>query len=344
VSGGKRPAGEDGPPLDVVQRWFQAVVTAPGGVEQGVASAAAQQLVPLGRGEVERLVRRSRRLTAGERLGIYAHAYYARLLECLGDVFPVLARTLGKELFESFAFEYLQRYPSRGYTLNRLGESFTRFLGETRPDRGEDGEGPAAGMGDGRTGREPGAPEEGAAAGWPDFMIDLATLEWAIAQVFDGPGAEQQPLLSAAELTSLGPERFAGARLATVPCLRLLSFRFPVNLYYSAARRAGPGEELALPAAGEERIALSRSDFVVRRYELSRFRHAMLAAIAGGATVGAAIAGAAEVGFDGDAEAIPRGADELAAEVGACFRDWTAAGFFLSLRDGSRPARRDAGR
>jgi hypothetical protein len=298
---------DEGPALDVVQRWFQAVVTSPGGVDAGIASAEAQRLVPLGRGELERLVRRSRRLSAGERLGIYAHAYYARLLECLGEVFPVLARTLGRELFESFAFEYLQRHPSRSYTLNRLGASFARFLEETRPDRA----GPSAGA---------------LPAAWPDFLIDLARLEWEIAEVFDGPGVEGQPLLSAAEVAGLGPERFAAARLATVPCLRLLSFRFPVNRYYGAARRAGPDEEPALPEAAEEHVALGRTHFVVHRYPLSRFQHALLGALAGGAPVGQAIAEAVA------AAGAPLGADELAGEVGACFHAWTAAGFFLSLR------------
>src|SRR5580693_4451685 len=39
---------DEGPALDVVQRWFQAVVTSPGGVDAGIASAEAQRLVPLG--------------------------------------------------------------------------------------------------------------------------------------------------------------------------------------------------------------------------------------------------------------------------------------------------------
>ena len=123
--------------LDVVQRWFQAVVTHPGGVESGVESAEAQALIRLPRGELEAVVRRSRNLTAAERIGIYANAYYARLLECLAAYFPMLQKTLGEEIFEGFAFEYLQRYPSRSYTLSRLGEDFPRFLEETRPDSEE---------------------------------------------------------------------------------------------------------------------------------------------------------------------------------------------------------------
>jgi hypothetical protein len=315
------------PPLDVVQQWFQAVVTHPEGVAAGAASPAAQSLVRLDRGALERLVRRSSRLTAEQRLEIYANAYYARLLECLRDGFPVLTQVLGAEVFDSFAFDYLQRYPSRSYTLNRLAENFPRFLDETRPDRRP----PPA---DGPAGAAP-------PPAWPDFLIDLATLELAIVEVFDGPGAEGEPLLAPADLLALqAGGRFAAARLTAVPCLRLLRFRYPVNAFYSLARAAAEapaagsagdaagagitegagGAQAPFPDPGDEHVALSRTDFVVRRYTLSPFESAILAALLAGAAVGEAIAGAAA------ASELPDG--ELAAQLDAAFRRWTAAGFF----------------
>jgi hypothetical protein len=283
--------------LDVVQRWFQAVVTHPEGVEGGADSEEAQRLIHLKRGELEAVIRRSKSLTAAERLAIYANAYYARLLECLAAYYPVLQGALGEEVFEGFAFEYLQQYPSKSYTLDRLGESFARFLEETRPDPGE--------------------------LGWPDFLIDLATLEWNINQVFDGPGVEFQPLLTAETLRSFPAERFAEARLVSVPCLRLLAFRYPVNAYYTVARRAGEGEEAPVPDAAPELVALSRRDFVVRRYPLDAAQHALLGRVLAGATVGEAIAAAAAIsGLDDEA---------LAAALQAWFRLWTAEGFFQSI-------------
>jgi len=323
------PAASPRPPLDVVQQWFQAVVTHPAGVAAGAASPAAQRLVRLDRGALEQLVRRSRRLTAEQRLEIYANAYYARLLECLRDTFPVLAQVLGAEVFDSFAFDYLQRYPSRSYTLYRLAESFPRFLDETRLDR------PAAAGEAGAAGR--------ATPAWPDFLIDLATLELAIAEVFDGPGAEDEPLLAPADLLAhQAGGNFAAARLAPVPCLRLLRFRYPVNAFFSSAmamraRRpaeppespgspppvtdaAGAAAELPIPDPGDEHLALSRTDYVVRRYPLTPFESAVLAALLAGATVGDAIAGAAA------ASDLPD--DELATQLDAAFRRWTAAGFF----------------
>jgi hypothetical protein len=290
--------------LGIVQRWFHAVVSHPGGVQGGAASDEAQALIRLNRGELEAVVRRSRNLTAAERLSIYANAYYARLLECLGACFPVLKGALGDEVFDGFAFEYLQRYPSRSYTLDRLGESFPRFLEETRPDR-EAGESNDAGR------------------GWPDFLIDLATLEWTLAKVFDGPGVEDQPLLTPEALQTFPPERFAEARLAPVVCLRLLTFRYPVNAYYTAARQAEEGEDVPIPEPAEERVAILRRDFIVRRYPLTAPQHALLQQILASSPVGEAIAAAAAAS-DLDDEA-------LAIELRAWFRFWAAEGFFQTV-------------
>jgi hypothetical protein len=311
------PFPPEGPELDVVQQWFQAVISHPGGVASGVESAEAQRRLPLNPGEIERVVVPSKNLSAEERLGIYAYAYYARLLECLEDGFPVLARALGKEVFQSFALEYLQRYPSRSYTLARLGEDFPRFLEETRPDRD-----PEAAPGEG-----------GEAPAWPDFLIDLARLELAVVQIFDGPGVEGQPLLRPEDLEALGPERFAAARLDPVPCLRLLDCRYPVNDYYTAARRAASqaeggeegaeAEEIPVPDPGPQSLALTRTDFVVRRYPLTAIQRALLGELVEGATVEDAIAVAAERAA---------GADEaLAAEIREAFRQFAAWGFFQGV-------------
>lgn len=303
------PALPEGPELDVVQQWFQAVISHPGGVAGGLGSEEAQRRLAVGPGELGTVVAPSRNLTSEERLGIYAHAYYARLLECLEDSFPVLARALGKEVFTSFAFEYLQRYPSRSYTLDRLGEDFPRFLDETRPDR--DPADPAA--------------TDSEAPAWPDFLVDLARLEWAIAKVFDGPGVEFQSLLQPEDLEALGPERFAAARLQLVPCLRLLAFRYPVNAYYTAARQAAEEEESPLPDPAPEHLALTRKDFVVRRHPLTSTQHALLQALAGGARVADAIAVAAE-SAEGD-----EGTETFAAELRESFRLFAAQGFFQSV-------------
>lgn len=292
------------PRLDVVQRWFHAVVTHPDGVGGGVESSEAQGLFRLGRGDLEQVVRRSTNLSAAERIGIYASAYYARLLECLRESFPVLARALGRDLFDEFTFEYLQRHPPRSYTLNRLGERFPQFLGEVRPDRPADGSAPPV--------------------GWPDFLVDLARLEWTIEQVFDGPGCERDRPLRGDEVRDLPPDRWADVRLVPTPCLTLLRFRYPVNGYYTAARRVLDGEDdVPVPAPHDEYIVLNRRDYVVRRHEVDPVQFALLAAIRSGATLADAIADASAVSDAADAR--------LAGHLRDWFAMWTAAGFFRAV-------------
>jgi len=71
---------------------------------------------------------------ADERLAIYWRAYRLRLVETLHSMFPRLLRALGEPLFNDFAMEFIRREPPRGWTLERLAETFPRYLAETKPD------------------------------------------------------------------------------------------------------------------------------------------------------------------------------------------------------------------
>ena len=206
------------------------------------------------------------------------------------------------------ALGYLQTYPSRSYTLDRLGENFANYLRETRPDL-DAAENP---------------PTE---TDWPDFLIDLAMLERAIEVVFDGEGTEETPPLTAEQVAMIAPETFAASRLVLAPCVKLLRFRYPVNAYYTQARRAEPEQEVPLPEPRPEWVALGRRDFVVRRYPLNEPQWMLLSALQEGRTVGEAIEAAAP--------SVPEMDD---ARFGALLREWfgqwTADGFFMSVQPG----------
>ncbi len=287
-------------PLERIQRWMETAVTHPDGVAAGMNSPSAREEVGVGADEAEEVVTRSKALTGVERLSIYGGAYYGRLLECLREEFPVLRHALGEEVFDAFAVGYLQQYPSRSYTLFQLGADFPRFLGETRP--GPEG-------------------EESPAAGWPDFLIDLAALERNFNEVFDGPGEEGGRLPDAGRLRSISPERLLEARLVGAPCLRLLSLRYPVHHYFIAVRRQeGP----APPAPAEIFLAVARRRYVVRHYELSRAAYQLLHALLAGESVGQALRQA--VGGTGTE------LDRLPDNIGTWFHDWAAEGFFSGVK------------
>ncbi|REK25740.1 MAG: DUF2063 domain-containing protein [Planctomycetota bacterium] len=285
--------------LDEIQRWMQAVITHAGGIVPGIESPQARGEIDVDTARVEEVIARSEALSSVERLGVYGNAYFARLLECMGESFPCLVQALGEETFDEFAFGYLQTYPSTSYTLNHLADRFPDYLRETRPDTGELG---------------------GGEVGWPDFIIDLATLELTFEKVFDGPGFEHASILEADDLAAVAPEVWPQVRLRPVPCLRLLAFHFPVNAYFTAFRRE---EEPEIPGPHREFVAITRRDYVVRRFNLSPAQFALLGKLIEGAQVGEAIEAAAEA-FTGTVE-------ELADGLRQWFGEWAAAGFFESL-------------
>jgi len=296
-------------PLEKVQRWMQSVIMHPDGVAAGLDSEAARKHIDVPAEQVEQVISPSQALSSVERLSIYANAYYARLLECLGEEFPMLKQTLGEETFDAFAFGYLQSYPSRSYTLNRLGANFAAFLAETRPAASDAG-----------AEEDAEAEEDPLGQDWPDFLIDLATLEWTFSLVFDGPGVERVPLLEATELRNIGVDRWPNARLETVPCLKLLALRFPVNAYYTAARK---GELPPLPEQARNWLAVNRREYIVRRHEISEPQFVLLTALVEGQTIGAAIERVLELP---DANV-----DALAGQLRTWFHDWAAEGFFRRI-------------
>jgi hypothetical protein len=243
--------------LGRLQRWMQAVITHRGGVGSGVASPAARQSVAVDAQTLESIVTPSETLSGAERLAIYSRSYHARLLQCMREMLPALHHALGEELFNLFALDYLQHHPPRSYTLDNLADRFAQHLAETRPDSDA-------------------PPSE--RESWPDFIVELAAMEWAFLKVYDGDGLEGRALPSADDICALDLERILEARPSPAPCLRLFAFRYPVHAYLIAVRR---GERPPIPAPSETFVAATRLNFRVMLYELSAQQYAVLRALDG---------------------------------------------------------------
>lgn len=257
---------------DVQRRFLQAVVSS-GPDESGDLSDSPQ-------------------LSAQDGLAIYANAYLARLVGCLSESFPAVAKTVGDEAFAALAVDYLGAYPPRGPNLASLGEHFAAHLEATRPEDAGD---------------------------WAACLADLARLERAIEEVFDGPGSEGEDAGFAAQLATLGPDDWSRARLVPNPALRLLSFAFPVDGYWSAVR--GLDQELPqlpqLPVRAAESMALNRREFVVRRLLLDGEEAQLLERLVAGDPVGVAIAGCAAAASE--------------AQLQGWFARWVREGVFVGL-------------
>jgi hypothetical protein len=271
-------------PLADLQRWLLEAITDPSG-DWDEAQLAA--LLP---GPVQ---------SRAERLEVYRSAYVGRLLEVLRDLCPCLRFAVGDEVFDRFAIGYLQAHPPHSYTLHDLADDFPAFLDRTRP-----------------------AEED-----WAAFAVQLARLELAIDQVFDGPGPEAIIKVTG---TSVGsalrgvPCPALNHSLHLVPGFRLLSFTFPVSTYYTAwkAIRHSSGqsnEHPAWPQPEPQYVALLRRDYIVRRYELLPLQYQLLARLAAGDTLEAALGSIA-----GDEDV-----DALATQVRDWFTLWSRERFFL---------------
>jgi hypothetical protein len=241
--------------LDSVQRWLQAVIVHPGDVDEAIASPeAARELPPERLGE---LVKPSDTLTSAERVEIYHGMYLLRMVEALESDYPATRYFLGEEAFERLVADYVEAYPSRSYTLNRLGDHLPQFFLD-QPER-------------------PGAA----------FLHDLTAAELAVTQVFD---EEETPVLTQQQVEAVPAAAWATARLRPVAAFRLLALSHPVTPFFEAYRRERP---LPSPRRRASWLAVYRHDYSVLRLELSRAEHGLLAALAAATPLGEALVAAA---------------------------------------------------
>lgn len=286
--------------LDRTQRWMQAVIMHPDGVVPGVHTPAALTQMELTPEDLESVVTRSKAMTGLERLAIYSRSYHARLTECLQAEFAVLRHALGEELFDLFARSYLSNCPSRSFTLANLGKDFPGFLDSTRP-----GSEPTDGDDDDES--------------WQHFILDLARLERAFNEVFDGPGVEGQQLLTGEQVRELSLDSDSDYQVRLVPtvCLRLLKFHYPVHDYFDAVRHERQPE---IPAPVDTLVVMHRRDFVVRMLGISASQHELLGALMEGDTVGQAL------------QRVGASSSEHRKQLVDDLTDWADRGFFLATQ------------
>lgn len=280
------------PELERLQRWMQAVVTHPGGIQMGMASRDANSNIAVDISQIETVVSPSLTLSGAERLAIYSRSYHARLIECFQSIFPTLLQALGEQLFDHFVIDYLQHYPPHSYTLGNVADDFPAHLEKTRPDADQ--------------------PPENRES-WPDLIIELAQLELAFIKVYDGPGVEGQALPNWPNVLMMPMEQLLGLRPMLVPGLRFFAFRYPVHTYWLAARR---GETAELPEPAPSFVVMLRRNYRIQVYDLLVAQHRLLGMFDGRCTVDQALRQTSMLEI---------------ATVRLWLSEWIAKGFFQSL-------------
>lgn len=179
------------------------------------------------------------------RLRVYADGYRWRLVEVLGNDYPVLRASLGADRFDVLAARYLDACPSRHPSVRHVGARFSRWLAmHANDDR---------------------------------VLSDLARLEWRQGEVFDAADASPSTL---DDLLAVAHERWPRLRVMLHPAVRRLGLRSNAVSLLDAHARGIP-----LPRRTAEPVTnwlLWRHDFDVHWRRLPRDEAMALAAVARG--------------------------------------------------------------
>ena len=236
------------PRLESLERWMQAVVMHPAGARAGWRSRPAQRV--LATRDPASVVLPSKQLSSTERLEIYAHMYYARLVEVMEAEYPTVRQLLGPDTFAAACRRFVAKHPSRSRLLNGLSAGFPDFLARTLPRSQRHG-----------------------------LAVDIARIERAMEDVFDAPRVEP---MTAAEFAAVGE----GTRLQVNPALALLELRYPANAYMNALRR---GERPRIPRPRATQVIVFRRGFQVLRREQEPEQFRLLRALIAGKPLEAAV-------------------------------------------------------
>ncbi|WP_163411532.1 HvfC/BufC N-terminal domain-containing protein [Flavobacterium ajazii] len=226
-------------PLKEFQQWMQQLLLDPyqqTGIKPSDLLSNATNAA-----SIEDVICHSEKLTAQEHLAIYQRSYIARLRNCMSQQFSALEYALGEAIFCAFADDYLASKPSTNYNLSFLGDQFTDYLENNRPDANED------------------VKED-----WIDFMIELARFEYAIGVLFEEK-AEENYQLAAIDTSE--------DQLKLVPVFTLFKFRFPVRKYYHEFKN---GKNPVLPFGKESYCVVLRHKFKLSIYDLHKEQYDFL--------------------------------------------------------------------
>jgi hypothetical protein len=175
-------------------------------------------------GSVEELageyVKPNDRLTSFDRLEIYNRQYWFRVIGAVSEDYPALAAVMGAKRFDALVLAYLKENPSTSFTLRNLGARLPSWL-KDHPEF---------------------APSR------HSLLIDVAQLEWAYVEAYDGAGV---PPLNSEDFVNLNGD----STLSLQPHLQLLSVQYPVDELVLAVHKENPESDIASNAVTERKKA-----------------------------------------------------------------------------------------
>jgi Putative DNA-binding domain len=271
-----------------LQGLLYRLITSPAGVEE----AAGQEPMLQERG-LEAVIAGDERLSAGERLGIYANAYFYRLNDILKEEFHCTYTVLGDINFHNLITGYLIEYPPTEPSVFYAGARLPLYLQSINS---------LAGI---------------SMSQWP-FIADLARLERACLEVFHGVDAKP---LDADLLRQLTPESWPSLRIRLHPAAQILDVEWPIDRLLATIRE---GRQWEAPVRGSAAILVWRQNWLARYRKLAPGERDALKTAASGADFASICAALTH-----DLESVPSITD-LAAVINRMLSDWVRDGVLTS--------------
>ncbi|HJU10657.1 MAG TPA: putative DNA-binding domain-containing protein [Candidatus Binataceae bacterium] len=271
-----------------LQALLYRLITAPVEVEQASADEPALK----GRG-LEAIIAGDERLSAGQRLGIYANAYFYRLHDVCKEDFRCTFAVLGDTNFHNLITGYLVEYPPTKPSILHASRYLPQYL------RSIDS---LAGF---------------SLAQFP-FLADLAQLEWTCIEVFHGREGEA---LDEAWLRSIPPESWPFLRIRLHPAAQIFDVEWHVDELMTAIEE---GRQWETPEQRSTTIVVWRQNGQVHYRSLEEGESAALKIAASGADFASICAAVAHA-----SQPMPESAD-LASTINRMLAGWVRDGLLIS--------------
>lgn len=217
-------------PLKKTQNLLWKLIAWPEGVADALSHSSNRSLPIADKGK----------LSAAQRLDIYANMYFYRILDGLKEDFPSIPKLIGDKEFHNLVTRYLEKHPSTHYSLRYAGSKMEKFL---------------AG--------------DSTAKKWP-YLRELAKVELALMKAFD---AKDSGALVLADLLKIPPVQWAGLKFTFSPSIEILSFDWNAGELRAELIKKKASIK---PVREKNKIRFWRKDFTVLYRTVPNLEHAIL--------------------------------------------------------------------
>lgn len=206
-------------------------------------------------------------VSAAERLEIYRNNLREGFIKALALAFPVVEKLVGVEYFRHLALDFFRAHPSRAGNLDCIGAPFPKFL------------------------------RERFLATDYAYLPDVAVLELAWQHALTAPEGQA---ITADAFREIEPQYLDELQFDLHPASMLARSEYPIVRIWHANQADTPAEETIDLGSGGDNVLVLRAPECIEFHRLPASQFALLAALARGLTLGAALeaATALEPAFD----------------------------------------------